>query len=135
MAAPPSSVGVSEEQEITWEINVNHENLKTFLQDIEATKHEVQDFLSDDLDAFIEQWIPSGWLDLNLSSFICEFLENVTSGMNITFIPNSWTDLSIPSLISSIVNNTAPQGLLPPGWEDNFNCSDLIITFFENRST
>ena len=131
-APPPSYVGVSEGDIITWEVEFDGSGLTDFATDIDTTATRIMNFIADDtstgLEDYIEQWIPNSMLNQNLTAGICELLENITSG---SILPEGWVDMGVPQIVTDMINASIPPGILPDGWLDTINCTDFICSLLE----
>ena len=77
-APPPSYVGVSEGDVLSWEIDFDGTGIEDMVNDVHTVANELMTFIADDtstgLEDFIEQFFPNTILDKNLSAGVVEFL-------------------------------------------------------------
>ncbi len=137
VAQPTSYIGIEEDKEYEWRINLNIDGLNAYMHNIEGLLTDLQTKVSElnlsgyesltipeAMETFAHEMLssllPSNWEALNISTlfhksvehFIIEFNSTFLSGM----IPSNWKSLEYDAFIDYIIdglNNT-----LPSGWEE-----------------
>ncbi len=75
-----------------------------------------------------------GWTEDLLNDTIISVIENFTDVFTQGNMPTGFMDLNISSFLEALVDNL-PNGFMPVGWESNLNFTGIIGVVLENIST